>query len=138
VSDLIAIARQFLAARSGEKGDKGEKPCEAPPPFSPLSPFYPAAGDPPRGASLTGFEVWDEYQAGQLIEGVEALVAGLDVGDRPELRDAAVMVAAARGTRDMETVRFACSEVVAVARGLSGRVGARSVTSHKITRSSAS
>ncbi len=40
MGDVVELARQFLAARTGEKGAKGEKPPDAMP-LSPLSPFSP-------------------------------------------------------------------------------------------------
>jgi len=108
MNDLMTIARRHLAAaRAGEKGDKGTKPPGTPPPLTPFSPFSPAPAA----------ERWDQAESLRLLAGTTALAERLGVsGSHPDIHAAAAMMAGAYATRDMETVRFAFAEFVAVVR----------------------
>lgn len=148
MSNLMTIARRFLATRAGEKGEKGEKPFNEPS-FSPLSPFFHPYGSqepaPPlvgadqgdqhaanhvHGHSFTsrllvGAEPWDQRAALRLIVDADALVEQLGVdGQHPVIVSAAAMVTNAFATRDMETLRFAVAEFTVLVRGLAGIKGA--------------
>src|SRR5437016_402123 len=73
-------------------------------------------------AALTLGEPWDQREALRLMEEADALVQRLAVnGGNLAVVDAAAMVASAFATRDMETVRFACTEFAATVRGLVSR-----------------
>lgn len=119
MSTLMEIARGVMArlSEAGEKGEKGGKGSGAMT-FSPLSPFSPdgrANTSPP----LTGRESWNVRSAIKLMVEADVLVERLGVdGRHPEVAAAATMVVSAVATLDMETVRFAVSEFVAVVRRL--------------------
>jgi hypothetical protein len=64
---------------------------------------------------LSPAEPWDAATAHRLAVDTDALVEGLNVdGRHPAIQEAAAMVVSALETRDLETVRFACSEFTVV------------------------
>jgi hypothetical protein len=70
-------------------------------------------------AILSVAEPWDADSAQRLIDGADALVERLGVdGRHPAVAAAAGVVTSALAMRDMETVRFAVAEFIAVVRGL--------------------
>ena len=129
MSDLLSIARRFLATRSapgekgekeekGEKGEKREKLSDKPPLF-PLSPFYHSPDLTETVPYRTACEPWDQPAALRLMAEADALVEKFGVdGRHPAIVDAAAMVGSAFETRDMETVRFATAEFAATVRGV--------------------
>jgi hypothetical protein len=75
-----------------------------------------------HAAELACGELWDPCEAARLMADADAVVERLGVdGRHPEITQAAARVVAAHATRDLETVRFACSEFVAVVRTLAAR-----------------
>ena len=119
MDDLLAIARRLL--KESGPGEKVDKPPE-PTPFSPLSPLFHCQGEP-----------WNGMKAVRLMSDLDDLVERLGVqGDDPSLREPALMVMSAYKTRDMETVRFACSEFEAQVRTLAGEKRAIRVKSSSL------
>lgn len=72
-----------------------------------------------RDARPSGSAPWDLGAALRLTHGADSLVGQLGVdGRHPRVQDAAAAVVGALATRDMETLRFAVAEFVAVVREL--------------------
>ena len=116
MSDLLSIARRFLTAGPGGKGEKGGKPPGGDT-FSPISPFpHPGEGGESAPA-LAGAEPWNPAAALRLVFDADALVERLSIDGRlPAVQAAAAMLVSALAARDMETVRFAAGEFAAAVR----------------------
>jgi hypothetical protein len=72
-------------------------------------------------AVVEACELWDAQEAVRLMTNADAVVNRLGVDGRsPEISQAAVRVVAAYAIRDLETLRFACSEMEVAARRSAG------------------
>jgi len=73
-------------------------------------------------AALSRGDSWDQAEANRLMIEADALVEHWGVeGQCPEIVNAAAMVVSANATKDMETLRFACSEFELVVRNVASR-----------------
>ena len=76
-------------------------------------------GLPALIAALTVGEPWDGREAIRLMSDADALVEQLGMSGRhPAIQNAAAVVSSAYATRDLETVRFACSAFAVTVREL--------------------
>jgi hypothetical protein len=82
--------------------------------------YVPAAE---KAVKVAGGEPWELREVVQMMADVDTIVGRLGVDGRdPEIMEAVARVVAAFEMRDQETVRFACSEMVAVAHRLVAQV----------------
>ena len=110
--NLVEVARRYLT-----------RPPERVTAVSPFAPFIPLSHlSGPGEVFPVGHEPWDEREARVLVGACRASVIrlGVDTED-PELAAAAAVVTSAMATRDMETVRFACSEFAVAIREVASR-----------------
>jgi|GEM_PF-6067879 len=113
MSDLLRIARAACA----REGKKREERKESPTASAEANTF---ACFPPFPS---GLEQWNQSEAIRLMHEADKMVeqSGVDGRDL-DIQAAAVMVANASLTRDMETLRFALAEFAIAVRGVASRM----------------